>query len=144
MIAGANRERLEDLKAGLENGALHLRVVALLSDGKLVPPDGIRANGVKLFHDGSIQGYTGYLSAPYFKQPEGKSDYRGYAAKSREELAGLVKRHHRAGYQVAIHGNGDAAIDDIFIRVSRSPARSFPGWTRGIESSTVRPHGRTN
>ena len=31
----------------------------------------------------------------------------------REKLAGLVQLLHGAGMQIAIHGNGDAAIDDI-------------------------------
>ncbi len=68
---------------------------------------------IKLFADGSIQGYTGYLSEPYYVQPEGETVYRGYPRMPREELANHVKAFHDAGYQIAIHGNGDAAIDDI-------------------------------
>jgi hypothetical protein len=47
-----------------------------------------------------LQGYTGFLTAPYFQQPEGKADYRGYARRSQAELARLVLGYHRAGYQV--------------------------------------------
>jgi hypothetical protein len=39
--------------------------------------------------------------------------YRGYPRISREELIEKVVRRHAAGWQVAVHGNGDAAIDDI-------------------------------
>jgi predicted amidohydrolase YtcJ len=77
-------------------------------------PNGkLRVIGVKLWQDGSIQGYTGYLSSPYHKQPEGKQDYRGYATRERQLLLDHVRRLHAGGYQIAIHGNGDAAIDDI-------------------------------
>jgi predicted amidohydrolase YtcJ len=68
---------------------------------------------VKLVADGSIQGYTGYLTAPYFTPYHGDADYPGYPAIPREKLFAQVAALHKAGYQIAIHGNGDAAIDDI-------------------------------
>ena len=37
----------------------------------------------------------------------------------------MVGNYHRAGYQVAIHGNGDAAIDDI-LEAFRAAQQSFP------------------
>ena len=82
-------------------------------------------DGRKNAQDGSIQGYTGYLRAPYFKQPEGKSDYRGYAHRTREELVAMVRQYYRDGYQIAIHGNGDAAIDDI-LAAYRQAQRDLP------------------
>ena len=39
--------------------------------------------------------------------------YRGYPRIPREKLIEQVARFHRAGLQVAVHGNGDASIDDI-------------------------------
>ena len=68
---------------------------------------------VKIVADGSIQGYTGYLSEPYYTPYHGDADYRGYPSLSREELFAQVEALHKAGYQLAIHGNGDAAIEDI-------------------------------
>jgi predicted amidohydrolase YtcJ len=68
---------------------------------------------VKLIADGSIQGYTGYLSAPYYTPFHGDANYRGYPSIPREKLFAQVAALHKAGYQIAIHGNGDAAIDDI-------------------------------
>jgi predicted amidohydrolase YtcJ len=65
---------------------------------------------IKLVADGSIQGYTGFLSRPYHKGPKG---YRGHPTTAPKKLKALVKEIHRAGYQMAIHGNGDAAIDLI-------------------------------
>ncbi|MDA9941807.1 amidohydrolase [Luminiphilus sp.] len=67
---------------------------------------------VKIIADGSIQGYTGYLSAPYHVPYKGDADYRGYASVPREilfeQVAGLYERR----IQVAIHCNGDASIED--------------------------------
>jgi predicted amidohydrolase YtcJ len=82
---------------------------------------------IKIIADGSIQGYTGYLSKPYHVQPlggghgadHGDSELgseklsRGYPRVIKEDLIEWVSKYHKAGYQMAIHGNGDAAIDDI-------------------------------
>ncbi|MCB1688780.1 MAG: amidohydrolase [Halioglobus sp.] len=75
--------------------------------------DMLTMSAVKLVADGSIQGYTGYLSEPYYTPYHGDADYRGYPTLSREELFAEVEALHKAGYQLAIHGNGDEAIEDI-------------------------------
>ncbi len=75
--------------------------------------DRVTMGAVKLVADGSIQGYTGYLSRPYHTPFHGDADYRGYPAIPREELFAKVEALHRAGYQLAIHGNGDESIEDI-------------------------------
>jgi hypothetical protein len=72
----------------------------------------VRRGAVKLVADGSIQGYTAYLTQPYFKPPP-NGPARGYPRMTRDELFARVARYHAAGFQVAVHGNGDAAIDDI-------------------------------
>ena len=135
VIAGTTGAVIADLRKALASGRLHLRIKAMLSSGPFVPSpakaaelgqgEQIRVAGVKLWQDGSIQGYTGYLGAPYHRQPEGKSDYRGYAQRSRAELVRLVRQYHRAGHQVAIHGNGDAAIEDILFAY-REAQRGMP------------------
>jgi hypothetical protein len=87
-----------------------------LVDGSFTPPRDdpwIRVGAVKLVADGSLQGYTGYLTQPYFVPPGDDPGFRGYPRIPREKLMAWVERLHRAGLQVAIHGNGDAAIDDI-------------------------------
>lgn len=75
--------------------------------------DKVRSKAVKIVADGSIQGFTGYLSHPYHEPFRGDEDYRGYPNVSREKLTEWVERFHSAGIQMAIHGNGDASIDDI-------------------------------
>lgn len=81
-------------------------------DGRSADP-WFHVGAVKLVADGSIQGYTAYLSQPYFVQPPGESDARGYPRITKERLMAWVDRLYGAGRQVAIHGNGDASIDDI-------------------------------
>jgi predicted amidohydrolase YtcJ len=72
----------------------------------------VAAPRVKIIADGSIQGYTGYLSEPYHVPFKGDIDYRGYASVPRDllfqQVAGLYERR----IQVAIHCNGDASIED--------------------------------
>lgn len=75
--------------------------------------DRLTLGAIKIVGDGSIQGYTGYLTEPYAVPPGDDPDYRGYPRYPPEELAAMVAELHRAGHQIAIHGNGDAAIDDI-------------------------------
>ena len=120
VIAGASSETLRDLETAVADHSLRLRISALViwRDADPYPelktsPEHLHLTGVKMFQDGSIQGYTGYLGTPYFKQPEGKTDWCGYASRPREELIRLVTAFHQRGLRVAIHGNGDAAIDDI-------------------------------
>lgn len=87
-----------------------------LADGSFEPPHDdpwVRVGAVKLIADGSLQGYTGYLTQPYFVPPGDDPSYRGYPRIPRDKLIAWVERLHRAGLQIAIHGNGDAAIDDI-------------------------------
>jgi predicted amidohydrolase YtcJ len=75
--------------------------------------DRVQMGAVKLVADGSIQGFTGYLSMPYHSPYHGDDSYRGYPTINREQLFKKVASLHQAGYQLAIHGNGDEAIEDI-------------------------------
>jgi predicted amidohydrolase YtcJ len=75
--------------------------------------DRLTMGAVKIVADGSIQGFTAYLSEPYATAYHGDASYRGYPTVTREKLFAQVEALHRAGYQIAVHGNGDAAIEDI-------------------------------
>lgn len=68
--------------------------------------DRFRVNGIKAWSDGSNQAYTGYQRANYL----GK-DTRGALNYSLDELTEVIRRAHRAGWQMGVHANGDAAID---------------------------------
>src|SRR5262249_37747647 len=82
----------------------------------------VNIGGVKMQQDGSLQGFTGYLTKPY---STGDPNFRGYPLRSRESLTALVLTAHKAGLQIAIHGNGDAAIDDILAAFAEAQ-RVFP------------------
>ena len=107
-------------------GVIPMRMVAFpfedqfgdaLLNGEYDPQDynaqRLTAGAVKLVADGSIQGFTGYLSQPYHTPHHGDPAYRGYAAIPRDKLFEKVQALHKAGYQLAIHGNGDESIEDI-------------------------------
>ena len=82
-------------------------------DAKNYNSDWFQVGPLKLFADGSPQGYTAYLSQPYYKPPADDTGYRGFPAIPQTELIDFVNKYQKVGIQLAIHGNGDAAIDNI-------------------------------
>lgn len=122
VVAGGRTRSIEHLHEAIQLGIVKFRIVAMTSGGP--ERDGrksieefasplLKAGAIKLLQDGSIQGLTGYLSTPYHVAGGHDPNYRGYAIRSRQALTERVVELHRAGYQIAIHGNGDQAIDDI-------------------------------
>lgn len=67
-----------------------------------------RIAGYKLVADGSNQGYTGLQREPYLN-----SESRGLAYMSKEALKETAIDRASKGWPLAIHGNGDAAIDNV-------------------------------
>lgn len=67
-----------------------------------------RIAGFKLVADGSNQGFTGLQREPYLNR-----DDRGLAYMEPEQLTAMALDRAREGWHLAIHGNGDAAIDNI-------------------------------
>jgi predicted amidohydrolase YtcJ len=57
--------------------------------------------------DGAIAGRTAYLSVPY----EGTTDDYGILAIATDVLEERVMTAHKAGFQVAVHANGDRIIN---------------------------------
>jgi predicted amidohydrolase YtcJ len=83
--------------------------------------DMFKLGAVKIVADGSIQGYTGYLTHPYHVTAKDRQDdYVGYPLQTRQTLIDSVEKFHKAGLQIAIHGNGDASIDDIIAAVENA------------------------
>lgn len=81
---------------------------------------------VKLVADGSIQGYTGYLTEPYTQVKEAYgNDYKGFPIYDQGKLNDLVSRFHGGEMQLAIHGNGDAAIDMILDAFEMAQAQNL-------------------
>jgi predicted amidohydrolase YtcJ len=122
----ANRNHIRGLRLAKKIGVVPQRVVVwpnqettlkqLDGDIELPASDGKHffVGARKFQADGSIQGYTGHLSQPYHIAGHGHaSGYRGFAAINAATLSQQVSRVHCAGQQTAIHGNGDATIDNI-------------------------------
>ena len=85
----------------------------------------LKIGPAKILVDGSIQGYTGWLSQPYHVPFRGDKNYRGYPTIRPDRLKSIILRTHREGIQLACHGNGDAAIDTI-LDAYRMALQKFP------------------
>lgn len=106
-----------------------------------------KAGGQKLTLDGSPQGKTAWFTEPYYVVPEGKpEDYKGYPTHADDkELLEYFKTSLTNNWQVQVHCNGDAALDQ-FLRVYKQ-AQKETGITKEvsdlrpviIHANTVRP-----
>lgn len=76
--------------------------------------DLVRIAGYKLIADGSNQGFTGLQREPYYTV-----DSTGIAYMAPEELTALMRKRAAQGWQIAVHGNGDKAIDNILDAVEQ-------------------------
>lgn len=74
-----------------------------------------RIGGVKLSLDGSPQGRSAWATQSYLKAPEGKpDDYKGEGNIASETgLRSYLMQAYRHRWQVLVHANGDAAIDEL-------------------------------
>lgn len=69
--------------------------------------DMFKVLGLKIWSDGSIQGYTAAMKEDYKN-----SDTKGTLNFSQDQLTELVVNARKQGIQVAVHANGDQAIED--------------------------------
>ncbi len=110
---------LEVLNATAATGKLTTRIRAypfytydsVWDEMNLQPQTGdaiARISGYKLVSDGSNQGYTGLQREPYLN-----TDNYGLAYTEPEELTRLATKRSQQGWQLAIHANGDRAIDNV-------------------------------
>lgn len=118
-----------DVLRGLGDEELSPAKVAEFGD------DRFRLVGVKIIADGSLQGLTGCLAEGYACAP----DEHGMMLLEPEELAHQIATLDGAGWQVAVHGNGDAAIDAIIGAYEQLGAPEGTGRRHRIEHcQTVR------
>ncbi len=132
---------LDALKFAHQSGALKTRVEVWPLHTHPVDPYPTHVSGTpltedrmitlgayKIVNDGSIQCYTAYLSSPYHRphpnQPK-EPLYRGYSIFPADELHKVVLEKHKQGWQIAIHGNGDATIEDN-INAIESAQKAYP------------------
>ena len=131
MAAGVvgGRTELEAIRKLYDDGAMKARVRSYIYDqgamklGDMEPNwgnDYVRASGWKIVPDGSNQGFTGRQRAPYVGQLS-----LGLYYMEPEDLITRVDEVARAGWQLAIHGNGDAMIDGILNAVEFTTRKGF-------------------
>jgi predicted amidohydrolase YtcJ len=100
--------------------------------------NGFRIGGVKLTFDGSPQGKTAWFTEPYIQPPVGQSaSYSGYQAFTDEEALKWLLLAFKNKWQVLVHTNGDAAIDQLIRLVETIQSKQGLGDHR-----TVMIHGQ--
>ena len=128
-----------------EAGELSLRVYTLIANDYLdsmleagvrtgLGDEWVKVGPVKLLCDGSISERTARLSEPFV----GSDDDYGILVTDEGELYESARKAHEAGWQVAIHANGDVGIDitlGIYERILREIPRADPRFR--LEHCTV-------
>jgi predicted amidohydrolase YtcJ len=69
----------------------------------------LKIGSLKLFQDGSIQAYTAALQDPYYT----RADFSGELLIDQDKLNRRVKTYNQEGLQIAIHANGDRAVESV-------------------------------
>jgi predicted amidohydrolase YtcJ len=128
-ISAYRRAKLQGVFKPRVYGFLAEQLLPELAEGKLgaIPraiaglgDEQLRLAGVKLWSDGSIQGFTGALSEPYFCRPQ----TRGTPIYDARALSLRIRALRDAGWHVAVHANGDAAIDAVIDAYERNDSGS--------------------
>jgi predicted amidohydrolase YtcJ len=134
-LSGAGE--LELYRQMYEGGRMNVRIRAYLyqpeaaafDEAGVRPGDGddfVRVAGFKIVSDGSNQGFTGRQREPYVG-----SESLGLFYVEPDDLRAMVLDRAGRGWPLAIHGNGDAAIDSILDAMDAAAAA-------GIEVSSLR------
>lgn len=91
-----------------------------------------RIAGLKITLDGSPQGRTGWRTIPYLIPPDGQEQgYAGYPAiPDTAFVASLFEEAYEKGWPTHVHGNGDAAIDQMVAAIRPSHEKYGPGDRR--------------
>ena len=79
--------------------------------------------GLKLWSAGSPTAGTAYLLKPYSKQFPGKTDYAGFPVATDQHLQDFVDKWYPSRFQLAVHANGDAAIEQFIKTIERTQER---------------------
>lgn len=89
--------------------------------------DHLRIDSVKFFADGGLSGATAALNEPYKH-----ADTRGVLRFEQEEFENLAAEAYHAGYRVATHAIGDAAIEMVLTAYEKMVTEG-PGLNPRIE-----------
>jgi hypothetical protein len=84
-----------------------------------------RIAGIKLTLDGSPQGRTAWRTVPFLIPPDGqKKGYKGYPAiPNDKDVFKIFDTAFANNYQILVHANGEAAIDQMLRGVSQAAAK---------------------
>jgi hypothetical protein len=83
--------------------------------------DYLRIGPIKIVVDGAVTGRTAALCNPYTDKP----NYYGILAIDLEKLTEVICEAHKAGFQIAVHANGDRAID-FALKSFEKAFKNFP------------------
>ncbi len=70
--------------------------------------DWLKIGPIKIFEDGGMSNRTAAVKTPYLCPPYG----RGLKVHSREQMIAAATKCHNLGFQVAVHSQGDAGLED--------------------------------
>ncbi|PCI32842.1 MAG: hydrolase [Alphaproteobacteria bacterium] len=92
-----------------------------------------RIGGVKLGFDGSPQGKTAWLTHAYHVAPDGQpADYAGYGSYPDAKAFALIDEAFEKDWQVLVHANGDAAIDQMITGIALATEKYGPKDRRPV------------
>ncbi len=102
------------VSSGFGGGRSPAELAAMGADLKARSSEKLRFGIVKLFLDGSIQGFTARISWPhYYRAPDGHPG-NGLWLMAPEQMVDVLTAYHTAGLTVHVHCNGDEATQ-VFV-----------------------------
>lgn len=114
-------------------------VTAYLENARLRPDEGdewLRIGGVKLAIDGGFEG--GFMRDPYLEPWGEGGKYRGLQTVPAPRYTAIVRAINAAGWRVATHAVGDAAIDQVLDAYEAADRdRSIRGRRWAIEHAFI-------
>jgi predicted amidohydrolase YtcJ len=130
--AQVTRRELTAYRAARDAGRLPLRTVAMPLSHQLdeyhsiglagpLGDDRLRIGAMKFYADGSLIGGTAAFSEPYGRSGE----LTGSLYWGAEDLASMIDRAHRDGWQVGVHVQGDRAMQ-IVLDAIESAVKAVP------------------
>ena len=96
----------------------------------------LRANGVKIFFDGSLGSETALLSVPYYGRSEGN---RGFASWKIEDVKEALRRVWEQRLEFSVHTIGDEAVHQIVKAAREVSAQGIVGRLNLEHVQLIRP-----
>ncbi|MBC5635683.1 amidohydrolase [Ornithinibacillus sp. BX22] len=97
----------------------------------------VKLDSIKMFQDGSIQGLTGALRKPYHNNKA----LLGNLIHPQEDFQEEIIQLHQKGFRIAIHGNGDRAIESILQAyenaISKFPRKRHQHRIEHVQTATL-------